>query len=248
MTYREPIAELVDSSEPVPVADPAPAPAPEPSPEPAPTEEPKVDPTPETPPAEPTLYELPDGRKVDAETLQREWKENFLPEFTRKSQRLAEIERSGKDNINRPDDEPEWKKPDYVPSNYAEVIELAKREALNEIKSTYEQEQARVKAVQDAVDSEIADIKKIDPKLDENALFQHANKYGFSSLKHAYSNMQDLRKVILDTEQRTVKNLKTRETDPVATTPGGDIPGEDIDPVTKFESASEYLDFIKGKK
>ena len=36
------------------------------------------------------LFELPDGRKVDAATLQTEWKENFAPEFTRRSQELAE--------------------------------------------------------------------------------------------------------------------------------------------------------------
>jgi predicted NAD-dependent protein-ADP-ribosyltransferase YbiA (DUF1768 family) len=45
----------------------------------------------ETPEKE--LYELPDGRKVDSATLSKEWKENFYPEFTRRSQKLAEIER-----------------------------------------------------------------------------------------------------------------------------------------------------------
>lgn len=45
----------------------------------------------ETPEKE--LFELPDGRKVDASTLSKEWKENFYPEFTRRSQQLAEIKR-----------------------------------------------------------------------------------------------------------------------------------------------------------
>jgi predicted NAD-dependent protein-ADP-ribosyltransferase YbiA (DUF1768 family) len=45
----------------------------------------------ETPEKE--LFELPDGRKVDSTTLSKEWKENFYPEFTRRSQKLAEIER-----------------------------------------------------------------------------------------------------------------------------------------------------------
>jgi len=39
------------------------------------------------------LFELPDGRKVDSSTLSKEWKENFYPEFTRRSQKLADIER-----------------------------------------------------------------------------------------------------------------------------------------------------------
>lgn len=239
--------ELVDSAAPAPVADPAP------SPEVPPVEEPTATPTPEVTPEvkpEEQLYETPDGRKVDAATLQKEWKENFLPEFTRKSQRLAEIEK-GEKEIKSPNDEPAWKKPDYVPENYAEVIELAKKEALNEIQSTYQAEQARVKAIQDAVDSELTEIKKVDPKLDENALFVHANKYGFQSLKTAHSNMVDMKKTALEVEQRTVKNLKTREADPISTGHGGELSdagGYDPNQMSQFDSATEYLAFIKGKK
>jgi len=40
------------------------------------------------------LFELPDGRKVTAEQLSKEWKENFYPEFTRRSQQLAELKRA----------------------------------------------------------------------------------------------------------------------------------------------------------
>lgn len=40
---------------------------------------------------EENLFELPDGRKVDALTLSKEWKENFYPEFTRRSQALADF-------------------------------------------------------------------------------------------------------------------------------------------------------------
>lgn len=36
---------------------------------------------------------MPDGKEVDAQTLAKEWKENFYPEFTKRSQRLAEYER-----------------------------------------------------------------------------------------------------------------------------------------------------------
>jgi hypothetical protein len=222
-----------------------------PSPEVPPKEEPVVDPTPPAPEVKPdeNLFETPDGRKVDAATLQREWKENFLPEFTRKSQRLAEIDREK--DLNRPNDEPAWKKPDYVPQNYAEVIEFAKKEALNEIQSTYEAEQARIKSVQDAVDGELTEIKKTDPKLDENALFQHANKYGFSSLKTAHSNMLDMKKTALEVEQRTVKNIKTRDADPISTGHGGELPdtgGYDPREMSQFDSATAYLQFIKGKK
>jgi hypothetical protein len=233
--------ELVDSA--APVAEPAPSPE-------VPVEkEVPVDPEPAKP-EEPVLYETPDGRKVDADTLQKEWKENFLPEFTRKSQELAEIKRS-KEISNPQKDEPEWKKPDYVPKDYAEVIELAKREAINEIQNSVKAEEARIAAVQTEVDTQLAEIKKVDPKINEDALFVHANKYGFRDLNVAYQNMKDMQKVVVDTEARTVKNLKNREADPISTTPGGEIAQDDsYDPtfMSRFDSAQAYYAYLKGKK
>jgi hypothetical protein len=46
----------------------------------------------ENPESKPELYELPDGRMVDAKTLSKEWKENFYPEFTKRSQSLSKLE------------------------------------------------------------------------------------------------------------------------------------------------------------
>lgn len=252
MNDRESNMELVDSS--APPAPPAPAEEKkeEPSPEAPETKvEAPADPTPDTTPTvEPVLYELPDGRKVDAETLAKEFKENFLPEFTRKSQALAEIER--KKGLNSPEDEgPAWKKPDYVPKDYGEVIEIAKQEAIRELQNASVAERERVEAVQKEVDTQLEDLKKIDPKLDENALFVHANKYGFRDLKQAHSNMADMKKALVDVEQRTVKNLKTREADPISTGAGGEAPdtsGYDPKEMSQFEGAAEYLAFIKGKK
>ena len=244
--------ELSGSEAETPVETPAVEEAPNPE-TPVKEEETPADPTPETPAetkTEPILYETPDGRKVDAETLQREWSENFLPEFTRKSQALAAIERERELN-NTKDETPAWKKPDYVPQSYAEVIELAKREALQEIQNSHKAEQERIAAVQTEVDTQLSQIKSIDPKLDENALFVHANKYGFRDLKAAHTNMSDMKKALLDVEQRTVKNLKTRESDPISTGPGGELPSTDgYDPkeMSGFEGAAEYLAYIKGKK
>lgn len=245
MTYESNM-ELVDSAAPV-VETPAPSPE-------VPAEEKEVpaDPTPKDPEVkdEPVLYETPDGRKVDAVTLQKEWKENFLPEFTRKSQELADLKR-GKDPISTPDNEPEWKKPDYVPKDYAEVIELAKREAINEIQNSARAEEQRIAAVQAEVDTQLAEIKATDPKLNEDALFTHANKYGFRDLKVAYANMKDMQKVVVDTEARTVKNLKTREADPISTIAGGESPddsGYDPRSMSQFESANAYYAYLRGKK
>jgi len=214
-------------------------------------EETPATPTPEsTEKEEETLYETPDGRKVNARQLQTEWKDNFLPEFTRKSQALAEIEREKE--LNKPPiDEPEWKKDDYVPQNYAEVIELAKREAINEMQNTAKAEQDRVTSIQTAVEDELATLKTKDASLDENALFQHANKYGFQNLTTAYANMTDMKKSAIDIEKRTVKNIKTRESDPISTVPGGNISedsGYDPSEMSNFDGAAEFLAHVKGKK
>lgn len=223
-----------------------------PSPE-TPVTEPEVTPEPTEPKNEPSLYDLPDGRKVDAETLTREWKENFLPDYTRKSQRIADIERGNErkvEDIQTPDKGPKWKNPDYVPENYAEVIEIAKAEALAEWRSAGEKESQRVTAIQNAVDSQVKALKAADPKLDENALFQHANKYGFQDLKAAHTNMTDMRKAALEVEQRTVKNIKAREADPVGGGAGGAVaPDEGYDPraMSAFGSAADYLARLKGR-
>ena len=44
------------------------------------------------------VFKLPDGREVDAKTLSKQWKEEFYPEFTRRSQKLKELER---ENVER---------------------------------------------------------------------------------------------------------------------------------------------------
>ena len=46
--------------------------------------------------SEQELYELPDGRKVEASELSKEWKENFYPEFTRRSQELKVLQEEAK--------------------------------------------------------------------------------------------------------------------------------------------------------
>jgi hypothetical protein len=245
----EPVMELTDSV-PAPAAAPSPdatpaapaadAPAPAAPAADKPADAPADKPA-ETPAAE--LFELPDGRKVDAATLQKEWKENFYPEYTRKSQKLAAYEGVDKPNITKTD-EPEWKKPDYVPKTYGEVIELATQEAQRQITATAQAERERVANITAQVNAEVAELKKADPQLDENALFVHATKYGFQNLKAAHANMVDMRGIVARTEQTVIKNLKTREADPVSTgASGAPTTDEGYDPndAGQFSSALEFF-------
>jgi len=47
--------------------------------------------------SEQDTFELPDGRKVDASTLSKEWKDNFYPEFTRRSQELSKLRKESEE-------------------------------------------------------------------------------------------------------------------------------------------------------
>lgn len=162
-------------------------------------------------PSEPELYELPDGRKVDGETLAKEWKENFYPEYTRKSQELSKLKSEPKEPQQDDIDE------NWTPQTYADIVKLAEERAITRIKSEQEQEKQYRQQVEDTVKSEIEEIKKADPSANENAIFAHANKWGFSSLKQAYENMREIKKVAETTEQRVVKTIQARQAEPVST-------------------------------
>ena len=81
-------------------------------------------------------------------------------------------------------------------------------------------------------------LKKADPALNENALFVHANKYGFKDLSVAYKNMKDMNALIKNTQEVTAKNIAKRA-DPVSITPGA-TGGQRPDP-SMFENAAAYL-------
>lgn len=210
-----------------------------------PSEEPKVEPavvetpveTPVVEAAKPEMFKLPDGREVDAAGLKAEY-ENLLPEFTRKSQELAALK--GTDpNINNL---PEWKKEGYVPKSYAEIIEIAEKQALDRIASNAAAEEKARAEISAQVDSVVASIKSKDPKLDENALYAHANKYGFRDLNLAYENMSEMKRVAITTEERVLQGQK-KKIDPIATGTGT---GSGTAPrYPQASSATEFLARLK---
>lgn len=182
------------------------------------------------------LYELPDGRKVDAATLQTEWKENFLPEFTRKSQALAEIEKSKVVETPNP-----YADPEYTPTSYAEIIEAAKQAALQELAAQENSRTEQIKAVENAVVQQLAEVKSIDANVNENQLFLHANKYGFRDLKVAYQNMKDMAELTKNVQKTTAQNIAKRN-DPVSISAGTGVSRPDP---SAFGSAIEYMRSLK---
>lgn len=188
-------------------------------------------------PAEPELFELPDGRKVDAETLSREWKENFAPEFTRKSQELAALK---PDNLPTNTEKP-YQNPEWQPQTWQEAIELAKREALGEIEAKEQAKIEQQQAIENAVVTQLTELKAVDPNLNENALFLHASKYGFRDLKAAHQNMKDFSEQAKKVQSTTATNIAKRN-DPVSVSPGAT--GARPDPAG-FGSAIDYLRSLK---
>ena len=185
-------------------------------------------------PTEPELFELPDGRKVDAETLSKEWKENFYPEYTRKSQELAKVTAP---ITNQPTVDNPYADPAYVPKNYEELLQVAEQRALAKVQEREQQQVQARQAVETKVATDLAEIRKVDPALDENALFLHANKFQFRDIRLAYDNMKAIQAAAKQSQHTTVKNIAKRN-DPVATAPGAT--GGRPNP-SSFNSAVDYL-------
>lgn len=217
----------------VPVTPPNPAPI-EPAPAAVPAE-------PAAPPVDPELFELPDGRKVDAATLTKEWKENFLPDYTRKSQALAKVGETINPAPLQPTPTNPLEDPNWQPASYAELVQVAKDSALKEIADKEQAKANEFKAIEDAVTAQLTEVKTSDPTVNENALFLHATKYHFTDLRAAHQNMRDMAEMAKNVQQTTAKNVQKRN-DPVSVLPGAT--GARPDP-SNFENAREYLRSLK---
>lgn len=217
--------------------------APESSPNPAP-QDPAAAASAEPTPTESELYELPDGRKVDAATLSKEWKENFYPDYTRKSQALAAKNETpaSEQNINNKPTDP-LADPDFVPQSYAELAAAIEARTLAQIEAREQAVVAERRAIEERVSGELSEIKAADPNLNESSLFLHATKYGFNNLKAAYQNMKDMNDMAKNVQKTTAANIAKRN-DPVSASPGAT--GSSLNP-TSFSSSVEYLRALGGK-
>lgn len=192
-------------------------------------------------PAEPTveLFDLPDGRKVDAATLSKEWKDNFYPDYTKKSQALAAKTET------LPKTEPAkspLSDPNYVPQTYEELAQQIEQRLLGNMEAKERAQVEARQALENSVSNQLNEIKAADPSLNENLLFQHAVKYGFQNLKLAHQNMKDFSEQAKKVQQVTVKNIAKRD-DPVSITPGAS--GGAKPDRTQFASAIDYMRSIK---
>lgn len=187
------------------------------------------------------LFDLPDGRKVDAVTLTKEWKENFLPDYTRKSQALAAKDAPKVETLQEKPTTDPLLDPNYVPQTYAELAEQIEARTLQKIEAT---ERARIEAQQareTMIETQLNEVKTSDPTVNENALFLHATKYKFTDLRVAHQNMKDMAEVAKKVKTATAADIQKRN-DPVSIKPGGT--GTKPNP-SAFGSAVEYMRSLK---
>lgn len=187
------------------------------------------------------LVELPDGRKVNAEQAAQEYK-NLLSDYTRKSQKLATYE-SGNKNITNQETPAESK--EWIPETWEDVLARAKEEVFNEMNNKTKAEQEHQEQLLTTVESQLNDIKQIDPTVNDTMLFAHATKYGFTNLVQAHSNMKDMHKTIEKVRQDTAKNIQKRNAEPINGTVNS---GTTVDNEGYSPSMGSALDFFKSLK
>ncbi len=187
---------------------------------------------------EPEQFELPDGRKVDAVTLTKEWKENFLPEFTKKSQELARLTNTPKTGAPIITEADPLADPEYAPKTYAELVKIAEERMLKTLDSRETAKAAERQAIETAVTEQLTAVKTIDKTVDENKLFLHATKYKFTDLRLAHQNMMDMAAATKAAKQDAAKNLAKRQ-DPVSVIPGAS--GGQPQAASNFANARDFL-------
>jgi len=196
----------------------------------------------ESTPSEDNLVELPDGRKLPPKEAEAEYR-NLYSEFTRKSQELATFKKgTSEPTINKHAEKEEW-----IPQTWEEVLERSKQALREDMLNEQKAEQERLTQNEQIVTSQLTELKKENPKLDENQLFNHALKYGFQDLKVAYSNMKDMQSTVKKATELVTKNLQKRSAEPISgASQGGDtFDGDVYDPSARNMSAVDYLRSLK---
>lgn len=193
---------------------------------------------------EENLVELPDGRKLPPKEAEAEYR-NLYSEFTRKSQELATYKKgqpSEINNNNQPTEQPEW-----IPQTWEEVLEKATQVAEEKAERKAQAEAEFRQRNEERVMSELSEIKKENPTLNESQLFNHAIKYNFTDLKVAYSNMKDMQSSIQKATKMTVDNLNKRNAEPISGgSQGGAVYDGDVyDPSARNTSLVDLLRSMK---
>lgn len=205
------------------------------------------------PQSAPKTYKYGD-RELSADELYEETTKNLLPAFTRATQELSTIKGSKGNSITKTEEPAQaatpkpWEDPNWVPEKYGDIVKVATEVAKEELKREQQQEAEAIASAQTEVDNAIAEIKKTDPGLNEDALFKHLNDFGFTDLKLGYANYKMVQEAKKTTAIETANRVRTRQAEPIAGKSGvvaADDGAYDPSNVGRFESAADALRAIK---
>jgi hypothetical protein len=158
--------------------------------------------------------------------------DDLLPDYTRKSQRLAEIDKAKESKGSGLKGEPEvpYLKPDWEPKNLKELREAiiwAKDTGRTEALKTLEDREARAAQVKAEIDGFFAEVKKTDPDFDDAAFSAFVLKHtkgkedvGLADLRMLHSVYHELPEAERLGEENARKNREER-TEKVNTGEGG---------------------------
>lgn len=188
-----------------------------------------VEATKTAPATEVTQYELPDGTKTDAEGLSKAWRDNFMPEYTRKSQELAAIKSKQEVKTEQPVQPAPWEDPEWQPEDYKQLgtltaeqaAAMAEQRVWQRILDESERETREQQERDSYIEQETNQLKAIDPKVDVNRVMSHASKFGFASLIPAHQNMKAMDEAARIAEERVLKNMQARSSAPIGLPTGG---------------------------
>ena len=181
-----------------------------------------VEAVPAVTPPEVTQYEMPDGTKADAETLAKAWKENFMPEYTRKSQELAALKQSLAPKEDKPVDAPNpLDNPDWSPENYGQLSSAIEQKVWKQILESAGEEERQAQERDAYIQREVQELKTLDKDVDVNRVMAHAAKYAYPSLLPAFQNMKAMEDAVRMAEERVLKNIQARSAAPVGSPTGG---------------------------
>ena len=191
---------------------------------------------------EPELFELPDGRKVDAAELSRLWHAEFMPDYTKKSQDLAALTRQPQQTPAETTDP--LKDPNYIPPTYDELAAQIEQRILGGMQARQQAEADARTALEENAKAQLAEVIAQDPNVNQNRLFQHAMKYQFTDLRTAHASMRDMDEAVKAAMTHT-KDSTAARVDPVSARPGA-AAGGTLDP-DSFASSVDYLRALKAQ-
>ena len=158
------------------------------------------------------LYELPDGRKLTGEQVKEEYLK-LNSEFTRKSQELARAKNPPQAEPNKQEAQHPWDDPNWQPKTYRELMDAQARYMATLSEAEQAKERQAREQVSSWVQTQVEEIRKLEPELNEDLLFAHATKYGHNDLMGAYRSMKDMKLAVKSTEQKVVANMTKRNAD-----------------------------------